>query len=40
MWSPGTPGQGTCLNISCHVGNTVKWNDGANITCESCHSRL
>jgi predicted CxxxxCH...CXXCH cytochrome family protein len=38
MWSAGVPGQGSCSNIACHVGNTVKWND--TLTCESCHTKL
>jgi len=27
-----------CLNVACHSGTTVKWND--TVTCTSCHSRL
>jgi predicted CxxxxCH...CXXCH cytochrome family protein len=39
MWAPGAQkGQGTCSNVSCHVGNTVQWN--ATLTCDSCHTRL
>ena len=39
MWTPGAQqGQGSCANVSCHVGNTVQWN--ATLTCDSCHTRL
>ena len=41
MWTAGTPGQGTCANISCHnlrAGQTVKWNEV--VTCLTCHSNL
>ncbi|HEY5975300.1 MAG TPA: CxxxxCH/CxxCH domain-containing protein, partial [Geobacteraceae bacterium] len=38
MWTAGVAGQGTCANISCHNGYSVKWNDA--VTCLSCHSRL
>jgi predicted CxxxxCH...CXXCH cytochrome family protein len=38
MFTAGVKGQGSCANIACHIGYTVKWND--TLTCDSCHKRL
>ncbi len=38
MWDGAT---GTCSNIACHNGQTVKWSDTNGVTqCESCHTAL